>query len=151
MPTGTILDPATTRTVTAGVVDPVSGLMSTATGYVRDPFGTCAPRTLAFGSGCGLNQIPAGRLDPNAIKLLNLYPNPTNGSLFSNFANSPKLDEHSDAFDARLDLNLNDKNQLFYRFSYKDDPQFIPGISEAWPTAAPSNRAHKRRLRNKAL
>ena len=82
MPTGTILDPATTRTVTAGVVDPVSGLMSTATGYVRDPFGTCAPRTLAFGSGCGLNQIPAGRLDPNAIKLLNLYPNPTNGSLF---------------------------------------------------------------------
>jgi len=128
MPTGTILDPATTRPVTSGVVDPVSGLLSSATGYVRDPFGTCGPGTLAFSSSCGLNQIPAGRLDPNAIKLLNLYPNPTNGSLFSNFANSPKLDEHSDAFDARLDLNISDKDQVYYRFSYKDDPQFIPGI-----------------------
>src|ERR1700685_523588 len=128
MPTGTILDPSTTRPVTSGVVDPVSGLLSSATGYVRDPFGTCGPGTLAFSSSCGLNQIPAGRLDPNAIKLLNLYPNPTNGSLFSNFANSPKLDEHSDAFDARLDLNISDKDQVYYRFSYKDDPQFIPGI-----------------------
>jgi hypothetical protein len=27
-----------------------------------------------------------------------------------------------------LDLNLSDKNQLFYRFSYVDDPQFIPAI-----------------------
>src|ERR1700685_3368969 len=71
MPTGTILDPATTRPVTSGVVDPVSGLLSSATGYVRDPFGTCGPGTLAFSSSCGLNQIPAGRLDPNAIKLLN--------------------------------------------------------------------------------
>jgi hypothetical protein len=129
MPTGTILDPATTRTVTSGVLDPVSGLVSTATGYVRDPFGTCPASTTAFTlGGCGLNQISAGRLDPNAIKLLNLYPSPTNGSLFSNFANSPKLNEHSNAFDARLDLNVSDKDQLFYRFSYKDDPQFIPGI-----------------------
>ena len=129
MPTGTILDPATTRTVTSGLLDPVSGLTSSATGYVRDPFGTCPASTTAFTlGGCGLNQMSAGRLDPNAIKLLNLYPNPTNGSLFSNFANSPKLNEHSNAFDARLDLNISDKDQLFYRFSYKDDPQFIPGI-----------------------
>ena len=27
-----------------------------------------------------------------------------------------------------MDLNLSDKNQIFYRFSYVDDPQFIPGI-----------------------
>jgi Carboxypeptidase regulatory-like domain/TonB dependent receptor len=130
MPYGTILDPATTRAVTAGVADPVSGLVATTSGYARDPFGTCGPSTTAFTlAGCGLNKIPAGRLDPNAIKLLNLYPAPTDSSvLFSNFANSPKLDEHSNAFDTRLDLNLSDKNQVFYRFSYKDDPQFIPGI-----------------------
>ncbi len=129
MPYGTILDPATTRVVTAGATDPVSGIVAAASGYVRDPFGTCGPSTSTFTlAGCGLNMIPAGRLDPNAIKLLNLYPGPTNGSLFSNFANSPKLDEHSDAFDTRLDLNFNDANQLFYRFSYKNDPQFIPGI-----------------------
>jgi carboxypeptidase family protein/TonB-dependent receptor-like protein len=129
MPYGTILDPATTRAVTAGQADPVSGIVAAASGYVRDPFGTCPASTAAFTlAGCGLNQIAGGRLDPNAIALLNLYPNPTSSSLFGNFGNSPKLFEHSNAFDTRLDLNLSDKNQLFYRFSYKDDPQFIPGI-----------------------
>ena len=82
-------------------------------------------------AGCDLNILPAGRLDPNAIKLLNLYPQPTSnavGSLFSNFGNSPKLFEHSNSFDARMDINFNEKNQLFFRFSLVDDPQFIPGI-----------------------
>ncbi len=45
-----------------------------------------------------------------------------------NFSNSPKLFEHRNSFDARMDFNLNEKNQLFYRFSLVDDPQFIPGI-----------------------
>ena len=129
MPYGTILDPATTRPITAGQIDSVSGLTATASGYARDPFGTCAATTATFTlAGCGLNQLPTGRLDANAIALLNLYPSPTNSSLFSNYANSPKLDEHSNSFDTRLDINFNDNNQLFYRFSYKDDPQFIPGI-----------------------
>jgi hypothetical protein len=129
IPVGTVLDPATTRAVTAGVVDPVSGLPATTTGFVRDPFG-CSASMLSYSiAACPtLNMIPAGRLDPNAIKLLNLYPSPTNGALFSNYANSPKLFEHSNSFDARMDFNFNDKNQMFFRFSLKDDPQFIPGI-----------------------
>jgi len=130
---GTILDPATTRAVTAGVADPVTGLTSTATGYVRDPFGTYPIGTTDFTganvTAFGLNQLPAGRLDQNAIALLNLYPLPTNNaSVFSNFANSPKLFEHRNAFDTRLDLNASQKDQLFFRFSYVDDPIFIPGI-----------------------
>jgi len=129
IPVGTILDPATTRPVTAGQVDPQSGLVASTTGFVRDPFGTCAPSTTSFTlAGCGLNQLPSGRLDPNAIKLLNLYPSPTSGSLFSNYANSPKLTERRKAFDIRLDIDPNDKNQVFARFSYADDPQYIPGI-----------------------
>jgi hypothetical protein len=129
IPVGTVLDPATTRAVTAGAIDPVSGLPAAATGFVRDPFGTCGAGTLSFTiASCNLNIIPAGRLDPNAIKLLNLFPTPTNSSLFSNFANSPKLFEHRNSFDARMDFNFNDKNQLFFRFSLADDPQFIPGI-----------------------
>src|SRR6202035_2802757 len=79
-------------------------------------------------AGCNLNQLPASRLDPNAIKLLNLFPTPTSGVLFSNFANSPKLTELRKAFDTRLDLNFSEKDQVFARFSYVDDPQFIPGI-----------------------
>ncbi|MHB8502264.1 MAG: TonB-dependent receptor [Candidatus Acidiferrales bacterium] len=121
MPDGTILDPATTRQISPGV-------------YVRDPFGTCGSAGAGFAftvAGCNLNIIPAGRLDPNAIKLLNLFPQPTTnavGSLLSNYGNSPKLFEHSNSFDTRLDINFNEKNQLFYRFSLVDDPQFIPGI-----------------------
>ncbi len=129
MPTGTILDPATTRATTAGVPDSVTGIPALATGYVRDPINCSASITAYSTSTCAtLNQIPAGRLDANAIALLNLYPNPTSSALFSNYANSPKLFEHRNAFDTRVDLNLSDKNQLFYRFSYVDDPDFIPGI-----------------------
>ena len=137
LPQGTILDPATTRALTAGQADPVTGLLASSTGYVRDPFGVFGTAACPVGTtnftganigACQLNQIPAGRLDPNAIKLMNLYPLPTNGSLFSNFANSPKLYEHRNAFDVRMDANINEKNQVFFRFSYVDDPQFIPGI-----------------------
>jgi hypothetical protein len=129
IPLGTILDPATTRVVTAGQTDSVSGLTAATSGYVRDPFGTCGPSTTNFTlAGCGLNQIPSGRLDANAVSLLNLYPRPTSGSLFSNYANSPKLNESRNSFDSRLDINFSQKDQMFYRFSYVDDPQFIPGI-----------------------
>src|SRR5438552_1346110 len=137
IPLGTVLDPATTRAVTAGVVDPVTNLPAVATGFVRDPFnnGTCAANTLNFSGGnigaCGLNFLPAGRLDANAIKLLNLYPNPTNNAtsaLFSNFADSPALREDRNAFDSRLDINFSQKDTLFFRFSYVDDPQLIPAI-----------------------
>jgi hypothetical protein len=129
IPTGTVLDPATTRAVTKGVADPVSGLVATSTGFARDPFGTCAASTVTFTlASCGLNQLPAGRLDANAIALLNLYPTPTGSSLFSNYANSPKLSEHRNAFDTRLDVNMRAADQVFFRFSYVDDPQLIPGI-----------------------
>jgi hypothetical protein len=132
-PVGTITDPATTRTITAGVTDPVSGIVASQTGFARDPFGTCGAATANFATGnCNLNDLsslPNGRvLDPNAIALLNLYPSPTASGVSGNFTNSPKLNEHRNSFDSRVDLNLSDKNQLFYRFSYVDDPQLIPGI-----------------------
>jgi hypothetical protein len=137
---GTILDPATTRPLGCGQTDVVSGLANpacgptqapgTVVGYARDPFGGCAAGMITINlTTCPtLNILPAGRLDANAIALLNLYPHPTNGSLFSNFATSPKLFEHRNSFDARMDFNFSDKNQLFFRFSLVDDPQFIPGI-----------------------
>jgi len=119
MPLGTVLDPATTR---------VSG-----TGFVRDPFTTvCANAPAGFTytlAACpDLNMLPAGRLDSNAIALLNLFPNPTSGSLTSNYTNSPVLRENRQSFDTRLDVNFGQKDQTFFRFSLSDDPQFIPSI-----------------------
>ncbi len=129
VPLGTVQDPATTRYVVAGQVDPVSGLTATTTGYVRDPFGTCSASTTNFTlAGCGLNQIPSGRIDPVALKLLSLYPKPTNSNYASNFVSSPDLYEHRNAFDVRVDYDPSTKDQVFGRFSYIDDPQFIPGI-----------------------
>jgi hypothetical protein len=130
IPVGAILDPATTRAIAAHGIDPVSGLSNPSGNiiYVRDPFGTCAPSTTNFTlAGCNLNQLPAGRLDANAIKLLNLFPLPTNSGLTSNFAVSPALYEHRNAFDVRVDVNFTQKDQVFSRFSWVDDPQYIPG------------------------
>jgi hypothetical protein len=129
---GTVLDPATTRPVTAGVADPVTGIVSPSTGYVRDPFGlgTCASTALSAPTlaACpGLNLLPAGRLDANAIKLLNLFPNPTSGGISSNFTSSPNLYEHRNQFDVRGDYDPSEKDQVFVRFSYEDDPNLIPG------------------------
>src|SRR6516165_7887659 len=135
VPYGTVFDPATTRAVTKGGVDPVTGLVATATGFVRDPFytgGSVRGITnftgyCATAATCMLNQIPAGRLYQNAINLLNLSPVPTGSSLFANFTGSPPLIETRDAFDTRVDFNQSDRNQIFARFSYVNDPEFIPG------------------------
>jgi len=119
VPLGTILDPATTR--------------PGGTGFVRDPFTTTcanAPANFVYTlAACpDLNILPAGRLDQNAIALLNLYPNPTSSSLLGNYSVSPNLKEDRQAFDTRLDINFSQRDQLFFRFSLSDDPQLIPAI-----------------------
>lgn len=130
---GVILDPGTTRFVAAGAVDPVSGLTNTSgsDGYVRDPFSNlCGPGTKNFTlAACSdLNMLPSSRIDQNAVKLLNLYPAPNAGAPVLNiYSASPALFEHANQFDTREDFNPNDSNQVFARFSYSDDPQFIPG------------------------
>jgi hypothetical protein len=110
---GTVFDPATTRPVTAGQVDPVTGVVATADGFVRDPFPN--------------NQLPADRLDPNAVNLLNLYPAPTGPGLFSNYTADRVIKNDTNQFDARVDHNFSDKDQMFGRFSYADNPDFVPG------------------------
>lgn len=134
IPLGTVLDPTTTRLVTAGTADPVSGITPTQSGFVRDPFGTCPASTTAFTlAGCNLNQISKNAngnnpIDPVALKILSLYPKPTNNLYQSNFVTSPDLYEHRNAFDVRVDYNASSKDQVFARFSFVDDPQFIPGV-----------------------
>jgi hypothetical protein len=148
-PYGTVFDPATTRPVVCGVPDSVTGLPApscasqqvpagTRISYISDPFygpngttpvGGITNFTNACPSvtACMLNQLPGGRLDPNAIKLLGLYPAAQLPGIFSNQTTNPNLSETRDAFDTRGDYTANDKNQIFGRFSYVNDPQFIPG------------------------
>jgi hypothetical protein len=109
---GQIFDPATTRPVTTGTVDPVTGLTATGTGYVREPFSN--------------NQIPASRLDPNAIKLMQLYPAPTSSGVLYNY-NIIKVDSNStNTADMRIDERFRDQDQAFFHYDYISSVRVLP-------------------------
>lgn len=134
IPSGTVLDPSTTRFVAAGGTDPVSGLTNNSGKdvYVRDPFGTCGPGTTTFTAAtCDLNDLTKGPngpapIDPAAVAILKLFPAPNSG--LQTYSASPALYEHRNQFDVRGDVNPSDKEQIFGRYSFSDDPIFIPGI-----------------------
>lgn len=99
-PTGTVFDPATTVQLANGR-------------YARQPFAG--------------NRLPASRLDPTAIKLLNLYPAPTTSSLLNNFAVNRNNSLDSNGFDVRLDQYFSEHDQAFLRYSYAHSPSIYPG------------------------
>ena len=149
--TGTIMDPASTRAVTAGAADPVTGLIGTATGFVRDPFYNCTAaggcssfagqNRTDFTQDAGgvalssLNVIPTARQDPNAVKLLGLYPAPdTPGKLTNNFASYVPIEgKNTNSYDIRIDADISPKDVLFgvYNRSYltANVPSFFPGVA----------------------
>jgi hypothetical protein len=118
---GQVFDPSTTRPISCGVADPVSNITmpcngaatGTQLGFAREPFAG--------------NMLPAGRLDTNAIALLNLYPAPNNSGLFNNYASDPVVNNDTDQFDVRVDQNFGSKDNAFARLSYVNNPDFIPG------------------------
>ena len=137
-PHGTILDPATTREIPAGGVDPITGLTnnSGSATYVRDPFytgGSLAGKTNFVGDTAQLNIIPAGRLDPHAVKLLGVYPAPTSSGFANNYYTSPKEPTNTNSYDIRIDENFNANNNLFgvYDRSLYSSvvPSSLPGIA----------------------
>ncbi len=109
---GQIFDPATTRSVTAGQVDPVTGITATATGYVRDPFSN--------------NQIPAGRLDANAIKLMQLFPSPTTNDVLYNFSTVQVNRNDTNTADLRIDQQFRDQDRLFFHYDYISSVRVVP-------------------------
>ncbi|MDQ6665199.1 MAG: TonB-dependent receptor, partial [Acidobacteriota bacterium] len=98
-PLGTIFDPATTRTAGAGQV-------------VRDPFPG--------------NIVPASRLDPNAVKLLSLYPAPTQPGFIGNYNVNRNATTDVNAFDARIDQYFSSQDQVFGRYSWSRSPSSTP-------------------------
>lgn len=171
---GTITDPATTRAVPCGSVDPITHLPTDCTptsvpkgvvgvitdpninggaqsAIIRDPYfqelgaPTGCPSvsgtmnfvtTIAGGpvSPSCFNQLPAGRIDPNAVKLLQLfkpYPynnvniNTTTGlssagthSYSNNFYELTPQVVNTQQYDVRLDHTFTDKDSAFLTFSH---------------------------------
>jgi hypothetical protein len=110
---GTVFDPATTRFLTAGGYDPVTNSKASTTGYARDPFPG--------------NRIPTGRVDSVAASLLNLYPAPTISTIYNNYTTNAYSRGDANQFDVRIDHSMSDRNQVFGRFSYFNNPHLQLG------------------------
>jgi Carboxypeptidase regulatory-like domain/TonB dependent receptor-like, beta-barrel/TonB-dependent Receptor Plug Domain len=111
-PRGTVFDPATTRQLTAGQLDPVTGLVAATSGFVRDPFPG--------------NQIPAGRIDPDALRLLQLYPAPNQGGMLNNYVVNRLNNDDTHSFDTRVDHNFSANDRFFARYSFSDNHKIRP-------------------------
>jgi hypothetical protein len=115
-PRGTVFDPATTRSLTAGQLDPVTGIVAARAGFVRDAFPG--------------NQIPVSRIDPNAVKLLQLYPAPNQPGLLNNYVVNRTNSDDTHAFDARVDHNFSSNDRFFARYSFSNNHKVRPSPFE---------------------
>jgi len=109
---GTVFDPATTRQLAVGQVDPVTGLTATRAGFVRDSFAG--------------NRIPAGRLSADALRLMNLYPEPNSPGLNNNYTVNRNNTDDTHAFDVRVDHNFSSNDRFFARYSFSDNHKLRP-------------------------
>ncbi len=109
---GTVFDPATTRELAAGQVDPTTGMTATRAGFVRDAFAG--------------NQIPAGRLSADALRLMMLYPEPNVAGLNNNYVVNRQNTDDTHSFDTRVDHNFSNEDRFFARYSFSNNNKLRP-------------------------
>jgi hypothetical protein len=138
-PLGTIMDPATTRLIPAGVIDPVTGIRVTGTGnaWIRDPI-----------DPSGNNIIPGSRINNNARNLLKSFPLPTRGGLNQNFVANPIERYNNHQGDLRIDQYLSQNDTVFFRYSTATNdnvlPPLYPGVIDGslWGGSPTTIRTH---------
>ena len=74
------------------------------------------------------NRIPTERLDPAAVRLINLLPVPTSSAATRNFIFNPGIAQRTDQFDVKLDQNLGQSDRIFVKYSYDDTDLTTPGL-----------------------
>ncbi len=119
--TNEIYNPATTRTLTAGELDPgCSGLTAASNGTVREGFGFDCVTGLPIAGQA--NIIPSG-MSQLGLNYAALYPVVTapGGNNYS--VNAPGTNQ-VDQMDTRVDENVTSKLQLFERFSLSQVSRF---------------------------
>jgi hypothetical protein len=146
---GEIYNPFSTRQVTCGGTDSVTGNHVTCpagatTEFIRDPISG----NISTGTGV-TNMIPATLLDSISSKIAaaNFWPTPTGGgSTGINFTPTGAASEHSNEYSARVDYNVDDSNRLYARWSQKyqtktNTPDFYGPTNPAGPGLLnPNNR-----------
>ena len=123
---GQVYDPLSARQITTGQIDPKTGLVATATGYIRDPIPD--------------NKITA--IDPLMAKIISYYPPATGSGLSNNFTASASDANASNEYLVRVDHNINDNNRIFGRFAYKQE--YKVGDARLWGDSNPAGPGNKR-------
>jgi hypothetical protein len=117
---GQIYNPVTTRAITAGQVDPVTGLVSNKTGFLRDPFPG--------------NIVPNSMLNSISKNFLPFWPNPTSSGLVNNYTASAGAPAVYTDYSVRVDHNISDKSTMFarwsQRFEYKQEVGDLYGSND---------------------
>jgi len=131
---GAIYNPFSTRQITAGQVDPATGLVASRSGFIRDPFPG--------------NMIPAAYMDTIAASIAagKYWPSPTNSNLINNFTSAASAAAHSNEYSGRIDHNFGDNDRLNVRWSQKyqskiNFPTYYGASDPGGPgVIAPNNR-----------
>ncbi len=118
-PLGAIMDPATTRLIPAGAIDPITGMRVTGTGnaWIRDPI-----------DPSGNNIISANRINQNARNLLKAFPLPTGAGLNQNYVTNPIERYNNHQGDLRIDQYLSQNDSVFFRFSMSKNDNVLPPL-----------------------
>jgi hypothetical protein len=92
-----------------------------------NPSGLCGVPIGVNGAGNPTNIFPTGSVDPLAARLAALIPPPNSfvNPAF-NYLAVPVRSETRNNFDVRVDHTFSNKDSIFGRFSYEDQPSFIP-------------------------
>jgi len=98
--------------------------------FAGNPTGFCGVPIAVNGTGVPTNMFPA--TGPSAIatpaaNLAALFPAPNISFEGNNFLVDPKKSLNQNNFDIRIDHRFTDKDNFFARFSYEDQPLFVPG------------------------
>ncbi len=94
------------------------------------PTGFCGIPIGGYANGFPTNIFPAHSIDPLAARLSAFWPapntTPTANNGGNNFLSDPERQETRNNFDVRIDHKIGDKDNSFGRFSYENQPSFIP-------------------------
>lgn len=130
--------PRATETATVPTAAFRNGDFSALNIQLRDPLtgqNICVTGTTTNGILCTngngiaynrLDLLPGTRLNPAGLAYLRAFPVANNGTgFYSNFQNTRNEIDDQDVHDFRVDLNLNDKNQIFVRGNYGKYNQLV--------------------------
>lgn len=75
------------------------------------------------------NQIPANRINPNTLSLLQYFPLPNLPGNTNNYATSATRNNNTSRYFGRIDENITDKNRLFFSYGVQYSDSNTPAYT----------------------